>query len=356
MRPCELIDNINGEASSPYFIADVGANHDGDLQKALDLINLIADAGGHAAKFQHFSAGTIVSDTGFKSLGTKMAHQSKWKKSVFEIYQDASINLEWTEALRDECKKRQLDFFTSAYSLELVDFIDPYVDVYKIGSGDITWTQILEHTAKKNKPILLATGASTLEDVSRAMNAIQRHNSQVCLMQCNTNYTGSLENFKYCNLNVLRNFRELYPGVTLGLSDHTPGHATVLGALALGATVFEKHFTDDNEREGPDHSFAMNPRSWSEMVERSTELWQALGDGRKIIEGNETDSAVVQRRSLHTTRDLPQGSILGESDLVPLRPCPPGGIAPYQLMDIIGRPLSKPVASGSPLSWTDLEH
>ena len=149
MRRCELINNINGEASSPYFIADVGANHDGDLQKALDLINLIADAGGHAAKFQHFSAGTIVSDTGFKSLGTKMAHQSKWKKSVFEIYQDASINLEWTEALRDECKKRHLDFFTSAYSLELVDFIDPYVDVYKIGSGDITWTQILEHTAKK---------------------------------------------------------------------------------------------------------------------------------------------------------------------------------------------------------------
>lgn len=356
MRRCELINNINGEASSPYFIADVGANHDGDLQKALDLINLIADAGGHAAKFQHFSAGTIVSDTGFKSLGTKMAHQSKWKKSVFEIYQDASINLEWTEALRDECKKRQLDFFTSAYSLELVDFIDPYVDVYKIGSGDITWTQILEHTAKKNKPILLATGASTLEDVSRAMKVIQRHNSQVCLMQCNTNYTGSLENFKYCNLNVLQNFKELYPGVTLGLSDHTPGHATVLGALALGATVFEKHFTDDNDREGPDHSFAMNPRSWSEMVERSTELWQALGDGRKIIEGNETDSAIVQRRSLHTTRDLPHGTVLKESDLVPLRPCPPDGIAPYQLTDIIGKPLSKPVAGGSPLSWTDLEH
>ena len=229
-----------------------------------------------------------MSDTGFKSLGTKMAHQSKWKVGVRDL-PGRLDQPRGTEALRDECKKRHPDFFTSAYSLELVDFIDPYVDVYKIGSGDITWTQILEHTAKKNKPILLATGASTLEDVSRAMNAIQRHNSQVCLMQCNTNYTGSLENFKYCNLNVLQNFKELYPDVTLGLSDHTPGHATVLGALALGATVFEKHFTDDNDREGPDHSFAMNPRSWSEMVERSTELWQALGDGRKIIEGNETD-------------------------------------------------------------------
>ena len=105
MRRCELIKNINGEASSPYFIADVGANHDGDLQKALDLINLIADAGGHAAKFQHFSAGTIVSDTGFKSLGTKMAHQSKWKKSVFEIYQDASINLEWTGGTQGRVQK-----------------------------------------------------------------------------------------------------------------------------------------------------------------------------------------------------------------------------------------------------------
>lgn len=355
MRRCELINNIDGKASSPYFIADVGANHDGDLQKALDLINLIADAGGHAAKFQHFTADTIVSDKGFKSLGTKMAHQSKWKKSVFEIYQLASISLEWTEALRVECKKRQLDFFTSAYSLELVDFIDPYVDFYKIGSGDITWTQILEHTAKKGKPILLATGASTLDDVSRAMNAIRRYNDQICLMQCNTNYSGSLKNFQYCNLNVLRNFKELYPRVTLGLSDHTPGHATVLGALALGATVFEKHFTDDNDRDGPDHSFAMNPRSWSEMVERSTELWQAMGDGRKRIEDNETDSAVVQRRSLHAARDLPQGRVLSESDLIPLRPCPAGGIAPYQITDIIGKVLSKPIASGSPLSWTDVE-
>ncbi|MDC0882803.1 N-acetylneuraminate synthase family protein [Litorivicinus sp.] len=356
MKPCELISNISGEAIAPYFIADVGANHDGDLQKALDLINLIADAGGHAAKFQHFSADTIVSDGGFKSLGTKMAHQSKWKKSVFQIYEDASINLEWTEALRAECKKRQIDFFTSAYSHELVDFIDPFVDVYKIGSGDITWTEILEHTAKKNKPILLATGASTLDDVHRAMSSIQKYNNQVCLMQCNTNYTGSLENFKYCNLTVLNHFKELYPGVTLGLSDHTPGHATVLGALALGATVFEKHFTDNNEQEGPDHSFAMNPNSWTEMVDRSNELWQALGDGKKRIEDNETDSVVVQRRSLHTMRDLPLGRVLDESDLVPLRPCPPDGIAPYQLSTVLGKKLLKTIKSGSPLSWTDVEH
>ena len=355
MKAHKLLQNIHGRGTSPYFIADVGANHDGDLSKALELIHMISDAGGHAAKFQHFSAKTIVSDASFKALGSKLAHQSKWKKSVYEIYQDASINLEWTEALVSECRKQEIDFFTSAYSIELVDFIDPYVDVYKVGSGDITWTQILEHTAKKGKPMLLATGASDLEDVKRAMTAVSNHNNQICLMQCNTNYTASLENFQYCNLNVLKQFKSLYPGVTLGLSDHTPGHATVLGALAMGATIFEKHFTDDNERDGPDHAFAMNPESWTDMVDRSNELWMALGNGEKIIEPNEIDSAVVQRRSLHVRRDLAAGEVIDEAKLICLRPCPAGGIAPYEVNDVIGKRLLKPIKGGSPLLWTDLD-
>ena len=351
-----LLKNICGDPSEPYFIADIGANHDGDLQKALDLINLVAESGGHAAKFQHFSAPSIVSNESFEGLGNKLAHQSEWKKSVFEIYQDASLSLEWTEALKNECEQLGIDFFTSAYSLELVDFIEPFVDVYKIGSGDITWIEILEHTAKKNKPILLATGASSLEDVARAVTAIKKHTRKICLMQCNTNYTGSQENFKYCNLNVLKQYKSIYPDLTLGLSDHTPGHSTVLGAIALGASVFEKHFTDDNGRDGPDHSFAMNPKTWAEMVDRSKELWVALGSGKKIIEDNEKESVIVQRRSLHFTRDLKQGEVITESDLIPLRPCPEDGIAPHQIQTVVGKKVLTDITNGKPVRWTDLKH
>jgi sialic acid synthase SpsE len=133
--------------------------------------------------------------------------------------------------------------------------------------------------------VLLATGASTHGRRRPCRAAVLRVNPQLVLMQCNTNYTGSLENFRHINLNVLKTYARALPGrVLLGLSDHSPGHATVLGAIAFGARAVEKHFTDDNARKGPDHGFAMNPQSWREMVERSRELEAALGDGVKRVE------------------------------------------------------------------------
>ena len=256
-----------------YFIADIAANHDGDLQRAIDLIYLSADAGANAAKFQHFQANTIVSDHGFKSLSKKsISHQSNWKKTVYETYNEAEINLKWTDELQSACKKAKIDFFTSPYSIELVDYIDPYVNAYKIGSGDITWIEIIEHISKKNKPVIIACGASDIIDIERAIEAISKINQEVALLQCNTNYTASLENFKYVNLNVIDQLRKKYPNLILGLSDHTPGHATVLGAIAKGAKIIEKHFTDDNSREGPDHKFSVTFNTWKDMVLRSREL------------------------------------------------------------------------------------
>ena len=141
-----------------------------------------------------------------------------------------------------------------------------------------------------------------MEEVQRAVDEILRINPQLVLMQCNTNYTASLDNFRHINLRVLRTYAELFPSAVLGLSDHTPGHATVLGSVALGARVIEKHFTDDNRREGPDHPFSMNPQSWREMVERTRELENALGSTQKFVADNEQETVVVQRRCLRATR------------------------------------------------------
>jgi N-acetylneuraminate synthase len=338
-----------------YFVADVAANHDGDLERAKDLIYLCAESGADAAKFQHFSAPTIVSDYGFCSLGRQQSHQVRWKKSVFETYRDASLNPDWTPILKDTCSAAGIAFFTSPYSFELVDAVDPYVPAYKVGSGDITWLEIIDYMAAKGKPLLLGTGAATFDEVCAAVDHALRRTPDIVLMQCNTNYTGSVANFKYINLNVLKAYRQMYPEMVLGLSDHTPGHTTVLGAVTLDARVIEKHFTDDRGREGPDHAFSMEPRTWREMVDRTRELEDALGTSTKQVEENEKETVVLQRRSIRAREDLPAGTELSSNLLEVLRPCPADGLPPHGLDRVLGRTLIRDLKAGEHVRWIDLK-
>lgn len=339
----------------PYFIADIAANHDGSLERAFKLIELAKEAGADVAKFQNFKAETIVSKEGFDNLGKQLSHQSSWKKSVFETYVDASVSDEWSQKLKEKCDSVGIEYMTSPYDFASVDWADQYVNAYKIGSGDITWLSIIEHIAEKKKPVLLATGASSMEDVERAMDILNSKRAEVVLMQCNTNYTASSENYQYVNLNVLKTYREKYPEAVLGLSDHTFGHSTVLGAFALGARVFEKHFTDDNDRQGPDHKFSMNPRTWREMVDATYELYYAMGDGVKRVEENEKDTVNIQRRACYLQRDMKQGEVIEESCLFPLRPVYEGGILPYEMDKIIGKKLARDISADSCLKWEDIE-
>ena len=346
-------DRKIGILEPPYFIADIAANHDGKLERAFRLIELAKECGADAAKFQNYHAAAIVSREGFDSMGKKLSHQASWKKSVYEVYQECSIREDWTIRLKEKCDEVGIEYMTSPYDYEAVDLVEPFVNAYKVGSGDITWTRMLKYIAAKNKPILLATGASSLTDVRRAVSLILDINPDLILMQCNTNYTARKENFKYLNLNVLNQYATLYPDLILGLSDHTPGHVSVLGGIALGARVIEKHFTDDNDRIGPDHQFSMNPITWREMIDRSIDLWNSLGDGNKKIEENETEAAMIQRRALYYTRSLEQGSTIVEDDLIPLRPIKAGAIPPYEMDGLIGKVLKKDVMQDSCVKWED---
>lgn len=343
-----------GDNEPTYFIADIAANHDGQLDRAVKLIGLAAKAGADAAKFQHFRAHKIVSRLGFELMGEQVSHQATWKKSVYDVYKSASVPWEWTEMLKNACDKAKIDFLSTPYDLDAVDMLDPHLLAYKIGSGDITWIEELEYIARKGKPIILATGASDLGDVQRAVDTILAINPNLVLMQCNTNYTGSTENFRYAQLNVLRTYASMYPGLVLGLSDHTPGHAAVLGAVALGACVIEKHFTDDRTREGSDHSFALDPVSWCEMVDRTRELEYALGDGNKRVQPNEKETVIIQRRCLRAARDLVAGTILSRADIEPLRPAPLDSISPFELPNAIGRSLQHDIKQGDYFKWVDL--
>jgi N-acetylneuraminate synthase len=344
-----------GDTHPTYFIADISANHDGDLGRAKALIHLAAEAGADAAKFQNFRAAHIVSDYGFKSLGGQQSHQAKWKKSVFEVYQDASVPWEWTPILKAECDKAGIHYFSTPYDLPAVDMLDPYVPAYKIGSGDLTWPEIYLHMAGKGKPVILATGASTMDEVQRTVRDLRRINRQLGLMQCNTNYTGSLDNFRHIHLRVLETYRLVFPDVVLGLSDHTPGHATVLGAVALGARMIEKHFTDDTSRTGPDHPFSMTPSTWRDMVDRTRELEAALGQAVKDVADNEKETVVIQRRCVRAVRDLSAGTVLDRASLEVLRPAPVGSIAPYALPSVIGKKLRRSMTAGEHLTWLLIE-
>ena len=343
--------HIIGANHPTYFIADIAANHDGSLERAKLLIRLAKEAGADAAKFQNFSAPHIVSDYGFRNLGGQQSHQASWKKSVFDVYQDASVPFEWSEELKACCDEVGIDYFSSPYDFNAIDRLDQYMPAYKIGSGEITWPEALERMARKGKPVLLATGASDIGEVQKAVHTILAVNPQLILMQCNTNYTASLENFDHVHLRVLETFKLMFPNVVLGLSDHTPGHATVLGAVALGARAVEKHFTDDNNRIGPDHKFAMNPLDWAEMVENTRRLERALGSADKFVAANEQETVVLQRRCLRAAADLKAGTVLTREMIDVLRPAPADAIKPYDIASVLGKRLMVDLKFGQELKW-----
>lgn len=343
-----------GLAHPTYFIADIAANHDADLDRAIDLIRLAKEAGADAAKFQNFRAPSIVSDYGFKSLGEQLSHQAKWEKSVFEVYEDASVPFEWTPILKEACDKVDIHYYSSPYDYEAIEMLDPYVPAYKAGSGLISWPDAILRMAQLGKPILIATGASDMDDVRRVMDQVLPINDQIVLFQCNTNYTAEESNYDHLHLRVLETYAREYPDVILGLSDHTQSAAPVVAAVTLGARVIERHFTDSNQREGPDHKFALNPENWAHMVNEVRILERALGRSEKQVADNEQDTYVVQRRCLRAARDVKQGETFTADMLEVLRPASPGALMAWDLERVVGKQAQADIPFGKDIQESDL--
>lgn len=338
-----------------YFIADIAANHDGDLQRAKDLIRLAKEAGADAVKFQHHDVRKYVSDYGFKNLGDKFSHQKNWDKTIFEVYKDAEVPTDWTKHLKAYCESIGIDFFSTPYDLDMLEHLTPYVSAFKLGSGDINRDDMIIKMAQTGLPMLIACGASTLEEIRHAIEVASKYTSKIILMQCNTNYTASIENFKYINLNVLKTFKKEFPDLILGLSDHTPFHATALGAVAFGARTIEKHFTDDVTRKGPDHKFSMDPKTWQEMVDRTRELELALGDGIKRVEDNEKETVILQRRAVRAVKDLLAGEEITRDKFEFQRPAPENSFSPNDFEALQSKVLKKGIKAGEHIMKEHLE-
>ncbi|MDP2365892.1 MAG: N-acetylneuraminate synthase family protein [Ignavibacteria bacterium] len=338
-----------GENFPVYIIAEIGANFDQDINKAKKLIKAAKECGADCAKFQSFKAEKIVSAGGFASMQLKGVHGS-WGRPVHEVFRDAEFPRKWHKEIKDYCDEIGIDFSTSPYDFEAVDLCEELnIPFIKIGSGEITWLEMLEYIAKKNFPMMLATGDATMAEIDEALRTIEATgNNKLLLMQCITNYPSKIES---ANINVLKTYETAF-NILTGYSDHTPGPVVALGSVALGAKVIEKHFTLSNEDIGPDHPHSMNVNEFKRMVDYIRELEAAMGTTRKVVVEEESETVFVQRRGLYSIKFIPKGKVIEEEDLTVLRPAL--GIYPKYKNIVIGRVASKDIIVDTPIYWTDL--
>ena len=335
-----------------YFIAEIGSNFDGSIERAKKLIDLAKSSGANAAKFQNYSASTLIAQKDSINLRTRLIKKD-WKDTVFNTYKKAELNIDWVKELAEYANKLGIDFLTSAYSIDLLKSTIQFVPFIKIGSGDISDIDFIKVAAQLGKPIALATGASSMNDVERAVNAIG-NSVDVCLMQCNTNYESCPDHHEYQNLSVIKTFKERFPQHNVGLSCHMKSNLSVYVSVSLGATVVEKHFTDDTSRVGPDHKFAQSPSEFLEMVKTTRLVESLLGDGIKKVEKNEFKTFNAQRRSIVASRDLRIGEVLSEKDFVYLRPFLENCYHPFQKHDLIGKRMKEVVKAGEPINQSTI--
>lgn len=348
-KEIKIGDRTIGLDHPTYVIAEIGANFDGNLDKAKRLAEAAKKAGADCAKFQSFIAEKIVSRKGFASMQLKGVHGS-WHRPVDEVFKDAEFPREWHEPMRDFCRDIGIHFSSAPYDFEAVDLLDQLdVPFIKIGSGEITWHGMLEYIAKKGRPIFLGTGDSTLAEVDEAVRIIESSgNNQLVLMQCITNYPSLIES---ANINVLKTYQTAFDTLT-GYSDHSPGDVVILGSVALGARVVEKHFTLSRADKGPDHPHSIEPAELASLVAKIRQLESALGSARKEVVAEESETVIVQRRGLTARRDMKKDHVLTKDDIIELRPAL--GIPPKHKKDIVGLRVQLDIAEGEPIRWNSV--
>jgi N,N'-diacetyllegionaminate synthase len=334
-----------GGANPTYIIAEAGANHNRDLGVAHELIDVAAEAGADAVKFQTYSGDRIYS-----KKTPKFEYLAELTdKSPAQLLEEISLPREWQGELAERARSRGIDWFSAPFDHEAVAELDALdVPVLKIASYEIVDLPLIRRAAGTGRPLLVSTGMAVLGEIEDALAAAREGGAPgVGLMQCTSVYPAPPER---ANLRAMETMRSAF-GVPVGLSDHTTGIAVPIAAAALGAAFVEKHFTLDRTMKGPDHPFAVEPAELEAMVAGIREAQAALGDGQKTgpSEEERREMYSLARRSLILTRDLPAGSVL-ERDMITVKR-PGYGIAPKHLEHVIGRTLKVDAEADDILTW-----
>lgn len=340
MEPLTEFQKI-GSRYPPYLIAEIGLNHNGDLDLARRLVDAAADSGASAAKFQMFSSDEFIGEDA--ELG------GAGPGSLREFFRSFELSSEEWDRLAAHTRGAGLDFLCSIFDQTSLDrYLALNPEMVKIASGDLTNTPLIRATLAANLPLLISTGMAEETEIEELVGSLPP-GTKFLLLQCVSSYPARPEEY---NLRTLLRWSEKY-SCPVGLSDHTSDHTLAAAAVALGATLVEKHFTLDRNLPGPDQKMSLEPRDFRELERITRTVWESLGDGRKRCMPSERGARTAARRSLYSTRDLPSKHNLGDSDLIALRPG--GGIPAAELEHLIGRKLRIPLAAGKRLEYDDLE-
>lgn len=341
LKKIEISDRIIiGENEPVFIIAEAGINHNGDISLAKKMIIEAAKAGAGAIKFQ-----THIAD---KEMVESSITADYVGESIFGLIKRMELSKEEHKKLMDCSKKNDILFLSTPFCKEAVDLLDELeVPAFKIGSGELTNLSLLEYIAKKGKPIILSTGMSSINEIEDSVNLIKKYNDKLILMQCTSTYPTKYEDV---NLGVIRILKEKF-GVPIGLSDHSTGIYTALGAVALGACIIEKHFTLSRELPGPDQKASIEPDELAELVTGADAIFKALGTNKKVID-EEIPVQKFARESIVSSMDIPEETIIMKTMVTVKRPGT--GIPAKDINKVVGKRTKKAIKKNSILAWDDL--
>ena len=349
VRPVNLGTVAVGGDNPPYVVAEVGSNHNGDMDLCLKLIDAAAEAGADAVKFQSWSETSLIAREEYER-NPSYTDKKKHFGSLREMVRAYQLTPEQHVVARDHARERGIAFSSSAFAPAEADMLAGLdVPFIKIASMDITNLPLLAHVARTGKPVVISTGMATLGEIERAMDTVRAQgNEDVILLHCVSIYPAAPSTIHLRNLETLRRAFD----VPVGFSDHTLGTAIPLAAIALGACMIEKHFTLDQEMEGWDHAISSDPAVLRAVVEDGRTIHEALGSTRRMLSEAEIVKRRQFRRSLVTRAALPAGHVLTEADLDAKRPGT--GIGPDELRYVVGRELAADLVEDQVLRWEHL--
>ena len=343
-----IIDNkVINEDSSPFVIAEIGHNHQGNVESAIKLIAAAAEAGASAAKFQKRNNKKIF----IPNLYNEIYNSENAFGKTYGLHREAlEFGINEYKICISEAKKCGITFFATAFDTDSADFLQELnMPVFKIASGDIQNLPLLKHIAAFNKPMIISTGGSTFDMINAAVNTIRKFHNNFAILQCTASYPAKYE---HLNLRVISSLREKYPENVIGYSGHDNGIAMAVVAYTLGARVIEKHFTLNRTMKGTDHVFSLEPQGMEKMVRDLNRTSEALGDGNKVVYELEKPPVRKMGKMIVAARDLPLGQVLTESDLDYRSPA--DGLPPSMSQLLIGKSISHAIEKYSPITLTDL--
>lgn len=325
-----------------YIIAEMSANHAGSIERAKEIIHAAKESGADCIKIQTYTADTMTIDCNNKYFNIE---NGTWKgENLYKLYQKAYTPWEWQAELKEEAKKADIDFLSTPFDKTSVDFLEEIgIEFYKIASFELVDIPLIKYIASKNKPVIISTGMGSLEEIEEAVEAVySQDNRELALLKCSSAYPAITDDM---NLAVIKDMKERFK-IPVGLSDHSLGSIGAVGAVALGATIIEKHICMSRKIENPDSSFSMEPDEFKKMVQDIRSVEKAIG---KVFYGalRQEEESLKVRRSIFAVRDIKKGEKLTDENIRVIRPG--YGMKPKYYNDILGKEPLYDIQRGTPL-------